>query len=102
MNQFSADGYVFDATGKLWKCNQWHRIPIPEGIEISATYPRSLAAGFWLVQAPLPPVPAQKTQYQLDEEALVRWKTEHGTTFTSCWFAACHYARQQMAPEGIV
>lgn len=111
MNRFTPDNQsVLDATDNPWPVNTWHPIPIPEGIEISATYPRSLAAGFWLVQTPLPPVPAlTKTQLEIDAEAMRAWMADAernvgvgGVSIFSIWISACRYARQQMAPEGIV
>lgn len=96
MNRFTLNSqYVLDASGHTWAVNQWHENPLPAGIEADKS-----AAGckYWLVSVPLPPVPVEKTQEQLDEEARIKWcnspKNSEWQTIGSVWHAACDHARK--------
>lgn len=79
MNKFTDLGrHVIDAAENIYTTDTWHRMPVPPGIEQDLPgFVKSGRGGedqFWLVRAPLPPVPDMpKTQEHIDHEAYLRW-----------------------------
>jgi len=104
MNHYIGYEHVLDDSGKPWMTNRWHPMPIPKGIEPSAYWPVTLPGTYWLVQAPLPPVPVVKTQDQVEDYAAYdKWlEGGHPLILSEAFCAGARYARQQIAPERIV
>lgn len=105
MNRFTHEGrFVLDAADKPWPVNQWHENPLPAGIEADKS---AKGCKYWLVQAPLPPVPADKlkTQDDMDLEAFEEWIKRdafqidrNGMEYSyaiNAFRTACNYARQK-------
>lgn len=112
---YTKDGTaVIDAQGKEWPVNTWHAAgPLngtPPGIEPLdhyGNYSGEVAykatdenrSGFWLVRPPLPELPREKTQEEIDyaelHKAWNRWAAthEHPSSFSDGWHAGVAYER---------
>jgi hypothetical protein len=118
MNTYTTDEngtYIVDRSGKKYRCNVAHPLPLPEGwspcgydeaMLVSVVYGpgkdgqwSSVQFGMathWLARAPLPEVPRPKTQAELDREAYMKFiATKVPDTAWGCWQAACEYARKE-------
>lgn len=90
--------YIVDLSGKKYRCNVAHPLPLPEGIgqvfnaecvgELfffgTPNYPWSDRCSerdtYWLARTPFPEVPRPKTQDQIDAEACVSDRAKRDKT----------------------
>lgn len=116
MNKYTPDNnYIIDASGKEWPVEEWHAMPLPSGIRDDSHIffakegnPQPFchySSPHWLARRPLPPVPKQKTQEEIDVEACQgQWlnfnkgrpSVPHcNSTFADGFFAGIEHARKE-------
>lgn len=101
MNNFITKGdgkcYIIDALGMNHEVNQWHRMPVPDGIDRRTTA-IAYGDGVWLVCTPLPPCPQPKSQaqMQIDADDFTEWRnSEAPYTPVAAWHAALAHERSR-------